>query len=888
MSSVMSGLNQITISVSEVNGYVPSTLTSALALGLIVADWSYNFRWEARLLQSRNRWKPSHIAYFASRLGGFAYSICALLLHVLGNSSPDHSAPTNEGVWVQAARNCQASKKAAISFGTVCIAGSSAILMLRCLALWRFNSLVIVPLGLVWLSAPAFSLVQLASLDETSPMNGLASCLALPSNLNHANDVLSYMPWLCLPIFDTLVLILTLLGLHRATGRRAPSALERLFRRDNIFYWLLNLFSVLPIPIIYFARPSDGQIGLLAYINVHMALTSVLSCRIFVNLWKAIGRELAIAQTYASGTGHNLGTYGARTLEGVHRSALSRIYAHDGPEGPLENHQAHGHVQPHGCTRPNATNVNPNSHNRFNGVWGDIDPDLAFSLSGGYGFGDTTSFAAAVAGAGMGLEGHKAYDDKELLDYPTAVGEVTTQGPFPAALFPPPRAAQTTTTGMASGAASGIVQGAVGMGMASSLGLDPTYLAAHTHGSRIRPGGRQRSASLDSPTSLSLERGGVAHSADVSSGFSPRVAVVNLQTACPRGCTGVASTDMGQPAAFNVEGAASAGRGSNVEPKKRIGFAAEPSIPAHTRPGVSSPGSVTSGKGMRGTMGMAQQMSPRVSHGEALHTPPSIGSGSITHSLSGAGSLRTLSDASMGSAIVAQPPPILLSSSSLGSATGVNLGSRVPSRQPSREVLLLGSNGASGVPSLAMSPSRAAGNIILGEQEEEEEALEDLKDADSDEGGEETKCDRNGKLRHRGGHAIDSGFPPGRSFPQPPSSSTSSDGPLAWAKMLTAKARHAAASVATVGAQDHTLSSAATADEEKKKKKEAREKAKALAKAKAKEEKQRIKQEQREREREELRRRMEKRDATMSAGDVDVDDDGSFLEDGNQTRSMWL
>ncbi len=114
------------------------------------------------------------------------------------------------------------------------------------------------------------------------------------------NPILYMLPWFFLPIFDSTILILSLIGLRRASHRRRSSPLERMFRKDNIFYYAIVFLCVIPIPIWYICQQHDGR--MMPYLNLYIGLSSILSCRLFINLWKAIGRELALAHTFGSNT----------------------------------------------------------------------------------------------------------------------------------------------------------------------------------------------------------------------------------------------------------------------------------------------------------------------------------------------------------------------------------------------------------------------------------------------------------------------------------------------------------------------------------------------------------------------------------------------------------
>ncbi len=122
-----------------------------MALGMVVSDWSIHLPWEWRLISRRRKWKLSHIAYFASRVGGLGYSICALLHSLVGNID---GGPMELGAarWNYANFACQADRRASIFFSVISIGGSSGILLLRCLALYRFHVVAVVSLGLLWLA----------------------------------------------------------------------------------------------------------------------------------------------------------------------------------------------------------------------------------------------------------------------------------------------------------------------------------------------------------------------------------------------------------------------------------------------------------------------------------------------------------------------------------------------------------------------------------------------------------------------------------------------------------------------------------------------------------------------------------------------------------------
>ena len=202
--------------------------------------------------------------------------------------------------WNYANFACQADRRASIFFSVVSIGGSSGILLLRCLALYRFHIVAVISLGLLWLATPAFLIVNMFVLSSQSKRNGISACDPSPPRHTLANPIIYMLPWFFLPIFDSTILILSLIGLRRASHRRRFSPLERMFRKDNIVYYAIVFLCVIPIPIWYLCQQRDGR--MMPYLNLYIGLSSILSCRLFINLWKAIGRELALAHTFGSNT----------------------------------------------------------------------------------------------------------------------------------------------------------------------------------------------------------------------------------------------------------------------------------------------------------------------------------------------------------------------------------------------------------------------------------------------------------------------------------------------------------------------------------------------------------------------------------------------------------
>ncbi|EPQ28104.1 uncharacterized protein PFL1_04431 [Pseudozyma flocculosa PF-1] len=388
----------IVTSVKKVNSTLPFLLTAAMGLGIIVADWSLHLPWEWRLLRTRSRWKLSHLAYFCSRIGGFSLAITAVLHQFVGNFAPD-AEEMGRDRWHNADFACSSVKKASNVFAVLSIAGSTGILLLRCLALWRFNRAVMVPLCLLWLATPVFIFVNVFNLNSKSQANGLYACQNIPPRLR-AHPVLSYVPWFVLPVFDSTILVLSLVGLHRATAKRTASKLERMFRFDNLLYYVVSLILVLPIPIYYLAVGRDGRMW--PYTNLYITLSSALSCRIFINLWKAIGQELASANTYTRSRDtaadddaystqrrtHGANSLGVPTVElRAHRSAMtnrSQLTDDEGDDGELgipsdfDNQEASSSDK----KDPSVTTENKVQHHRVVPQWTDVDPDLAFSLRG--------------------------------------------------------------------------------------------------------------------------------------------------------------------------------------------------------------------------------------------------------------------------------------------------------------------------------------------------------------------------------------------------------------------------------------------------------------------------------------------------------------------------
>ncbi|KAN0064031.1 hypothetical protein ACQY0O_003637 [Thecaphora frezii] len=398
----------VVTSTRRVNSTLPFLLTAAMAVGLIIADWSLHLPWEFRLLRSRSRWKLSHLAYFCSRIGGFGVSVAAVLHQFVGNL---RAGPETQGVgverWHYANFACNAAKRSINTFTFISIAGSTGILLLRCLALWRFKRSILIPLLLLWIASPVLFFVNIFNLSSKSRCNGLTPCAALPPKLK-ALPVLVYMPWFVLPVFDSTILVLSLIGLHRATAKRDASRLERMFRFDNMLYYAVTLITVIPIPIWYLVAGRDGR--MMVYTSLYVSLSSVLSCRIFINLWKAIGRELALEQSFVDDAlGASTGTayssqrrtqggatsIGVPTMTAAEARASRSIATHrsrgdasDDEHGGLEISEAaaasSSSLSSSSSVHQDSFDVEDKQHHRVVPQWADVDADLAFSLRGAH------------------------------------------------------------------------------------------------------------------------------------------------------------------------------------------------------------------------------------------------------------------------------------------------------------------------------------------------------------------------------------------------------------------------------------------------------------------------------------------------------------------------
>ena len=414
----------VVISARRVNSILPPLITASMALGLIVSDWSIHLPWEWKLLSKRKKWKLSHIAYFASRFGGLGYSICALLHSAVGNVA---GGPMELGAarWNYANLACQADRRASTFFSVISIGGSSGILLLRCLALYRFNIIAVISLGLLWLTTPAFLIVNIFVLGSQSKRNGISACDPSPPK-RLGNPIIYMMPWFVLPIFDSTILIMSLIGLRRASHRRRSSPLERMFRKDNIFYYAIVFLCVIPIPIWYICQQHDGR--MMPYLNLYIGLSSILSCRMFINLWKAIGRELALAHTFGSNsqdhyridTSMEMATAGlVATQVSVPGSAVSRVHR-DGADSIMESGSpTNGSIvgasplsEKMTASSPTAVEVKDSDAGsttqsldarRLRTIvpdWADVDPDLALSLNGDF-YGDVNSISYDYQSRGM-------------------------------------------------------------------------------------------------------------------------------------------------------------------------------------------------------------------------------------------------------------------------------------------------------------------------------------------------------------------------------------------------------------------------------------------------------------------------------------------------------
>ncbi|EST07781.1 hypothetical protein PSEUBRA_002890 [Kalmanozyma brasiliensis GHG001] len=402
----------VVISARRVNSILPSLITASMALGLVVSDWSIHLPWEWKLLSRRKKWKLSHIAYFASRIGGLGFSICAILHSVVGNVA---GGPMELGArrWDYANMACSADRRAMTFFSMLSIAGSSGILLLRCLALYRFNIIAVVSLGLLWLATPAFLIVNIFVLTSGSKRNGISACDPAPPKKLSA-PIIYMMPWFVLPIFDSTILVLSLLGLRRASHRRRSSPLERMFRKDNIFYYAIVFLCVIPIPIWYLRSQRDGR--MMPYLNLYIGLSSILSCRMFINLWKAIGRELALAHTFGSNTQdpYRIDTSMDQATAGLvgSRVSLPTSEVREGPDSIAESASptdasAAGASPLREKAPASSTSIDTKSASalaitrdsdavsstqsphatRYRSIvpdWTDVDPDLAYSLNGDY------------------------------------------------------------------------------------------------------------------------------------------------------------------------------------------------------------------------------------------------------------------------------------------------------------------------------------------------------------------------------------------------------------------------------------------------------------------------------------------------------------------------
>lgn len=417
----------IVISARRVNSILPSLITASMALGMVVSDWSIHLPWEWKLLSKRRKWKLSHIAYFASRIGGLGYSITAVLHAVVGNIA---GGPMELGAarWNYANFACEADRRANIFFSLISIGGSTGILLLRCLALYRFHIVAVVTLGLLWLATPAFLIVDMVVLTSRSKRNGLSACDPSPPRLHsHTNPILYMMPWFFLPIFDSTILVMSLIGLRRASHRRRFSPLEKMFRKDNIFYYAIVFLCVIPIPIWYICQQHDGR--MMPYLNLYIGLSSILSCRLFINLWKAIGRELALAHTFGTNSQdhYRVDTSLEQATAGLVASQASVGAPTDsharGSDSILESGASAGdsivaaspldekltipsavEAKVSSTSSPAAVQSAESLHNvRMRRVvpdWADVDPDLAFSLNGDY-YGDSNSISYDYQSRGL-------------------------------------------------------------------------------------------------------------------------------------------------------------------------------------------------------------------------------------------------------------------------------------------------------------------------------------------------------------------------------------------------------------------------------------------------------------------------------------------------------
>ncbi|KAL9935454.1 hypothetical protein V8E36_005802 [Tilletia maclaganii] len=258
-------------------------------------------------------------AYVVARIGSIGCALCELAIHVIGDLGVGPESESFEQRWQIPDRNCSAARRLEAIFSLFALSGSGAIILVRALALHKFQRQFEKPiLWALWMCLQALVLFEIVSIDAVSSHDGTRFCVIGPRSL-HVPNVVILLPYV-LPIASSTLCFIMIARYLLAYRRANPAAWRtgwtfRLYLRDSFWYWVVSIGVTLPLLILYtvqqvripglftMTRTMELSPNLLAEVltqrwrlkairNLVAPITAAYACRIFVNLRRCLEHDL--------------------------------------------------------------------------------------------------------------------------------------------------------------------------------------------------------------------------------------------------------------------------------------------------------------------------------------------------------------------------------------------------------------------------------------------------------------------------------------------------------------------------------------------------------------------------------------------------------------------
>ncbi|KAG9014223.1 hypothetical protein FRB94_013533 [Tulasnella sp. JGI-2019a] len=175
--------------------------------------------------------------------------------------------------------NCEALYAFNQLMGNVAIGAASTLLMIRTIAVWSRNPIIMYPLIVLSLGQWAILLHSCATVSASwSAAQSACAIKAVPT----INLQVLYLYTMC---FDFLVLFSTTVGLFRMPGRQETASGNRLWTllfKDGLVFFLVAFSSNL-VAVIFVLADFNPVMDVIASVPA-ASITAIVSCRLFVRL----------------------------------------------------------------------------------------------------------------------------------------------------------------------------------------------------------------------------------------------------------------------------------------------------------------------------------------------------------------------------------------------------------------------------------------------------------------------------------------------------------------------------------------------------------------------------------------------------------------------------